>query len=381
MTTPAAQYGGLVKFKEAISHFRDKVKLTSESYKDLQGFIHAKAFTVAGATEMTLLNDFYKAVDAAISDGETITAFRKRFDKIVTEHGWSYKGKRGWRTNVIYQNNKNTARAAGRWQQQERLKSRRPYLLYLTAGDDRVRHEHSQWNYILLPVDHPFWDTHYPPNGYGCRCKVVSLNMRDIARMGLTITDPKSVEKHISSKFQSVDAATGEVLEKYPGIDLGWDYNPGKAWLGADIAAGKSVVKLSSELQRLAVPQFNEAVLKSQPYFIKQVNLKAAQIALNKSKADGVGFTLGHLPANLLNELSRKNAPLYSSAVTVSSLQIDKLLAGQLTLEQIHELMSAIQNPSAFAYTGNQIKLTHQGFMITIELGKHINTVVAAEKI
>lgn len=121
--------------------------------------------------------------------------------------------------------------------------------------------------------------------------------------------------------------------------------------------------------------------MKSQQYFIKQVNLKAAQLALNKSKADGVGFTLGHLPANLLNELSRKNAPLYSSAVTVSSSQVEKLLASQLTIEQIHQLMSAIQNPSAFAYTGNQIKLTHQGFMITIELGKHINTVVAAEKI
>jgi hypothetical protein len=43
---------------------------------------------------------------------------------------------------VIYQNNKNTARAAGRWQQQERLKQRRPYLMYLTAGELRVRPEH-----------------------------------------------------------------------------------------------------------------------------------------------------------------------------------------------------------------------------------------------
>ncbi|CAI86578.1 phage head morphogenesis protein [Pseudoalteromonas translucida] len=380
MTLPAPQYGDLVKFKEAISHFKDKIKLTSESYKDLQGLIHAKAFTVAGATELTILNDFYKAVDAAISDGETISDFRKRFDKIVADHGWSYNGKRGWRSKVIYQNNKNTARAAGRWQQQARLKERRPYLLYLTAGDSRVRPDHNKWNYILLPVDHPFWDTHYPPNGYNCRCKVVSLNARDIARMGLSVTKPESVNKFMES-FKVTDSSTGEELNKLPGIDLGWDYNPGKAWLGADISAGKSVINLSKDLQALAVPQFNEAVLKSQQYYIKQVNLKAAKIALNKSVPDGQQFTLGHLPVNLLNELSRKNAPIYSSTITISSSQIEKLLAGQLTIEQIHNLMNAVQNPNTFAYIGNQLKLSYQGFMVTIELGPQLNTIVAAEKL
>jgi len=380
MALPAPQYGDLVKFKEANTHFKDKIKLTSESYKDLQGLIHAKAFTVAGATQLTILNDFYKAVDAAISDGETISDFRKRFDKIVDDHGWSYNGKRGWRSKVIYQNNKNTARAAGRWQQQERIKQRRPYLLYLTAGDSRVRPEHGNWNYILLPVDHPFWDTHYPPNGYNCRCKVVSLNARDIARMGLSVSKPEKVNKFMES-FKVVDSSTGEELNKLPGIDLGWDYNPGKAWLGADIAAGKSVINLSTDLQKLAIPQFNEAVLKSQQYYIKQVNLHAAKLALKKSRADGQQFTLGHLPANLLNELSRKNAPIYSSAVTVGSTQIEKLLAGQLSLEQIHDLMNAVQKPNTFAYIGNQIKLSYQGYMVTIELGPQFNTIIFAEKV
>ncbi|BDF94276.1 phage minor head protein [Pseudoalteromonas sp. KAN5] len=380
MALPAPQYGDLVKFKEATSHFKDKIKLTSESYKDLQGLVHAKAFTVAGATQIEIINELYKAVDKAISDGETISDFRKRFDKVVDDHGWSYNGKRGWRTKVIYQNNKNTARAAGRWQQQERLKQRRPYLLYLTAGDSRVRPEHGKWNYILLPVDHPFWDTHYPPNGYNCRCKVVSLNARDIARMGLSVTKPEKVNKFMES-FKVVDPSTGEELNKLAGIDLGWDYNPGKAWLGADIAAGKSVMTLSTDIQKLAVPQFNEAVLKSQQYYIKQVNLQAAKLALKKSVPDSQQFTLGHLPVNLLNELSRKNAPIYSSAVTVSSAQIEKFLTGKLAIEQVHELMNAVQNPNTFAYIGNQVKISYQGFMITVELGPTFNTIIAAEKV
>nr|MDC2855393.1 hypothetical protein [Ningiella sp. W23] len=104
-------------------------------------------------------------------------------------------------------------------------------------------------------------------------------------------------------------------------------------------------------------------------------------MTLKKSGADGQQFTLGHLPVNLLNELSRKNAPIYSSTVTVSSAQIEKLLTGQLAIEQIHELMNAVQNPNTFAYIGNQVKISYQGFMITIELGPQFNTIIAAEKL
>ncbi|WP_249118415.1 hypothetical protein [Pseudoalteromonas sp. NEC-BIFX-2020_015] len=106
-----------------------------------------------------------------------------------------------------------------------------------------------------------------------------------IARMGLSVSKPEKVNKFMES-FKVVDSSTGEELNKLPGIDLGWDYNPGKAWLGADIAAGKSVINLSTDLQKLAIPQFNEAVLKSQQYYIKQVNLHAAKLALKKSRAD-----------------------------------------------------------------------------------------------
>lgn len=198
--------------------------------------------------------------------------------------------------------------------------------------------------------------------------------------MGLSVSKPEKVNKFMES-FKVVDSSTGEELNKLPGIDLGWDYNPGKAWLGADIAAGKSVINLSTDLQKLAIPQFNEAVLKSQQYYIKQVNLHAAKLALKKSRADGQQFTLGHLPANLLNELSRKNASIYSSAVTVGSTQIEKLLAGQLSLEQIRDLMNAVQKPNTFAYIGNQIKLSYQGYMVTIELGPQFNTIIFAEKV
>lgn len=76
------------------------------------------------------------------------------------------------------------------------------------------------------------------------------------------------------------------------------------------------------------------------------------------------------MPVNILNGMSRKNAPIYSSAVTVSCTQVEKFLTGQLAIEQVHELMNAVQKPNTFAYIGNQVKISYQDFMITAELGQ-----------
>lgn len=48
-------------------------------------------------------------------------------------------------------------------------------LQYRTAGDDAVRPEHAALDGITLPQSDRFWDNHYPPNGWNCRCTVVQV--------------------------------------------------------------------------------------------------------------------------------------------------------------------------------------------------------------
>ncbi|MCZ7600797.1 MAG: phage head morphogenesis protein [Gammaproteobacteria bacterium] len=146
---------GAVPFTEAIEYFRRKINLPTRAWSDLQEDAHARAFVVAGATKADLLADIRAAVDDALAEGTTITDFRKRFDEIVERHGWSYRGKRGWRTRVMFDTNIRTAHAAGRWQQIQRTKARRPWLIYQTAGDERVRPLHQTWHHITLPADDP----------------------------------------------------------------------------------------------------------------------------------------------------------------------------------------------------------------------------------
>lgn len=46
---------------------------------------------------------------------------------------------------------------------------------YMTVGDDRVRPNHAACDGVILPKEDPFWQTHWPPNGWRCRCQVVPV--------------------------------------------------------------------------------------------------------------------------------------------------------------------------------------------------------------
>lgn len=71
-----------------------------------------------------------------------------------------------------------SAEMAARWEDFE-ADGDRYYLQYRTAHDGRVRPEHAEMDGITLPVDDPFWDENYPPNGWNCRCTVVQVLKAD----------------------------------------------------------------------------------------------------------------------------------------------------------------------------------------------------------
>ena len=104
-------------FVEQESFFRNKLNIPTQKWTDLWKDQHAKGFMIAGAYKADLLADFRAAVDKAISKGVTLEDFRKDFVNIISKHGWSYKGGRNWRSEVIYSTNIRTSYAAGRWQQ------------------------------------------------------------------------------------------------------------------------------------------------------------------------------------------------------------------------------------------------------------------------
>lgn len=220
-------------FARAVDFFRGKVDIPTEKWDDLWKEQHSKGFMIAGANRADLVADFRQAVDKAIAEGTTLADFRKDFDRIVARHGWSYNGSRNWRSRIIYQTNIRTAYQAGRWQQltDPDLLKLKPYLEYHHGDSLNPRPLHLAWDGLTLPADDPWWRTHYPPNGWGCKCSVFAAGPRDLARAGKSGPD--------QAPAVEFDPVTGTP----EGIDPGWDYNVGQA-------AGQSRRILEDNLQK-----------------------------------------------------------------------------------------------------------------------------------
>lgn len=233
MPSPSAEYLSL-PFSEAIGFFRDKVSLPTERWDDLWQGMHSRGFVVAGATKSELLADLRGAVDKAISQGTTLADFRKDFDTIVDKHGWQYKGERGWRTAVIYDTNLSVAYSAGHYQgsTQPAVLAVRPWWKYMPSSSFKRREDHVQWYGIVLRHDDPWWSSHYPPNGWGCKCGVMTMSNRQYqqAKGNLRTEAPDD------GTYEYVNKKTGEVSEVPKGIDPGWDYNPGQAAWGSRLS-------------------------------------------------------------------------------------------------------------------------------------------------
>ena len=217
-------------FEEAILFVRRKLLLPSEVWLNLLRAEHDWAFMVAGATKAELLQSLFDAVDQAISSGTTLEEFRRDFDRIIQDMGWSYKGTRGRRTETIYRTNLRTAHAAGRYRQMtsEGVRQERPFWQYRhgSAVVPRELHVRSAsaggWNGLVLPGDDPWWQEHYPPNGWGCSCFVVTLSQADLDRLGLSVGRAPDNET-----YEWVNPLTGEAEDIPVGVEPEWNYAPG----------------------------------------------------------------------------------------------------------------------------------------------------------
>ncbi|MBF8273456.1 MAG: hypothetical protein HW380_2561 [Magnetococcales bacterium] len=218
-----AKWGSLPP-EEAIRFLRDKVNMPSEHWDDLTRDDHDASFVVAGAVKADLLKDIHQAVNRGIDAGTTLNDFSKSFDAAVAQAGWDYKGGRNWRTRIIFETNIRTAYMAGRYQQMTHPDTvkLRPYWEYRHGDSVRPREQHLAWHGTILLWDDPWWQTHFTPNGYGCKCRIVSRSRRDLERMGKIGPDQAPKEAY----YEWTDR-NGSVHKVPDGIDPGWDYAPG----------------------------------------------------------------------------------------------------------------------------------------------------------
>ncbi|MDO4783358.1 MAG: phage minor head protein [Capnocytophaga felis] len=149
------------------------------------------------------------------------TSFKKQIEAKLTKNGrvlsWSEFRKeaqalhiqynRRWLETEYHQTIAN-AQAAEKFQGYIAEKSVYPNLKYCVVNDDRTRDHHRELKGLVLPVGHPFWQKHLPPNDWGCRCYVEQT--AEPASEGM-VTNENTKEE-----FANNPALSGTIFGKIP---------------------------------------------------------------------------------------------------------------------------------------------------------------------
>lgn len=242
---------GVVEFKRfadesAVAAIMDKAvgPRYQFDYRDMTAAEHAASFVVAKAMRQDVLDILAKGGRTAIAEGRTPKQFIDELTPLLQKAGWWGRQSvtdpvtgevvlaqlgSARRLDLIYDTNMRMAHAAGRWERFVKQADLFPYLRYVAVKDDRTRPEHLRWHGTMLPVDHPFWLTHYPPNGWRCRCRVQQVTTGQAQREGWKVTSEAEVAKRMGEADVAVNKRTGALETIFPGIDPGFAHNAGIA--------------------------------------------------------------------------------------------------------------------------------------------------------
>lgn len=173
-------------FKSAAEFLGSKEAVPMEVYKELEKKSKDRAFSVSHYASAEVLNQFLRELVDAVEDGTTYDTFLENMNTFLERNG--YTAVNPWHASVIFETNVQTAYNAGHYETMQKAKKYRPYWQYKTAADGRVRETHAAMQDKVYAADDPIWNVWYPPNGYRCRCTVVSLTEEQVKRMGLEVS-------------------------------------------------------------------------------------------------------------------------------------------------------------------------------------------------
>lgn len=217
--------------QEVVDYFDRRGTRVSWRWTDLASHEHALAFTVARTEGYDVIDTLREAVRKAEVERVPFKTFcdelipklkaKQWWGRITTADGTVELGSLR-RLQTIYWANIRSAHAAGEWARTQETKDVLPYLTYKRTLSERARPEHLGWVGITLPVDDPWWRTHYPPNGWNCKCRVEQIGEVKASRVP---ADKRRRPKTETELWR--DKVTGKVQRVPRGIDPGWQRNPG----------------------------------------------------------------------------------------------------------------------------------------------------------
>lgn len=249
---------------EVLDYWDGKGLRPAFSYLDVWNEEHDWGFTAAKVMRTDVLGELQRQLRDAIALGKDFGQFKTELEPAMRALGWWDKhvvkdpitGELAdvdppHRLRTIFDTNMRTARAVGQLERAVRNKDTRPYLLYTVGPSHRHREQHLAWHGTMLPIDDPFWNYAYPPNGWGCKCCVQTVSESMAKRLdgdGILAPEPEPVlddegnpTGHVMDRRVPISRVsptlnfkpfenprTGKVELVPEGIDPGFHHRPGE---------------------------------------------------------------------------------------------------------------------------------------------------------
>lgn len=167
-TVWSEHYSRLRQFAEA-GYGRKFTEARTRAELDLMQRINQNISRFAAHKQQAMTVELRRLLVNSQGQKVSLAEFREAAKKVIRRHNITYL-----RTEL--NTTAQAAQAAESWQEFQQRKFLYPNLRYETVGDARVREAHRALDGAVYPVDHPFWDVYYPPNGWRCRCKVLQTD-------------------------------------------------------------------------------------------------------------------------------------------------------------------------------------------------------------
>jgi SPP1 gp7 family putative phage head morphogenesis protein len=164
----------------AIERILKLIGMSRNAFDGLAQRYKMQAFTIAGVSDVRLIELIKIALAEVMQNGGTQQDFEKAVNALTDKAGVA----RLARTQIdnVFQTNVQTAYQNGRFEQMTdpAVLAALPYWMYRTAGDDRVRPAHAALDGFAAKALDVVWHRLYPPCGYNCRCTVTAEGPGDV---------------------------------------------------------------------------------------------------------------------------------------------------------------------------------------------------------
>jgi SPP1 gp7 family putative phage head morphogenesis protein len=191
------------RFAEAVSWFRARLPLTSQAAAAMSAYSGPRAFTIAGVTQLEVVNDVHASLLEAIETGVPFAEWKALVEQQLTA-AWGKKDSP--RVLLIFRNATSQAHNAGRWRQlnEPAVRALRPYIFFDGVSDSRQSDICRAWDGTIRPIDDPCWEVASPQLHHACRSQLRSLRESDALQRGVT---PALPEEQAAPGFGKVPTA------------------------------------------------------------------------------------------------------------------------------------------------------------------------------